>query len=76
MDVSDKTNAALHGATDAERDALKQALKTNLQRRRQLKDMSKPALIDYIMSLELSARRTQDALRSMQDRVRSAYEEV
>lgn len=76
MDVSDKTNAALHGATDAERDALKQAVKTDLQRRRELAGMSKPELVELVMQREADGKRTQDAINALLNRVRNAYEDV
>lgn len=76
MDVSDKTNAALHGATDTERDALKQAVKTDLQPRRELAGMSKPELIELVMQREADGKRTQDAINALHDRVRNAYEDV
>ncbi|PVE95002.1 hypothetical protein [Microbacterium sp. TPD7012] len=55
--------------------AVNQAVSNDLQRRRQLKGMTKPELIDWVVQLETNAKRTQDSIDALKDRIRTAYEE-
>lgn len=57
--MSDKHAATYHGS--------------DLQRRRELTAMTKPELIEWIVKLEGNAKRTQDAINSVKERIDAAY---
>lgn len=48
---------------------------SDLSRRRELAAMTKAELIDWIIQIEGNAKRTQDAINAMKERITAAYEE-
>ncbi len=57
--MGDKHAAAYHGS--------------DLQRRRELAGMSKTELVDWVIQLETSSKRTEQAINALKQRIADAY---